>query len=121
MAKKTSRELRIKRHIRIRKYLEGTTERPRLNVFRSGLHIYAQVIDDSIGHTLVAASTVQKDVQAQLSGLSRRDQAHVVGKVLAERAQKAGITKVVFDRGGYRFHGRVQALAEGAREGGLSF
>lgn len=99
----------------------GTTERPRLNVFRSLRHIFAQVIDDSVGHTLVSASTVDRQVREQLQGLSKVDQARVVGKVLAERAVAKGLKYVVFDRGGYKYHGRVRALTEGAREGGLEF
>lgn len=110
----TSRE---KRHNRVRARVNGTTERPRLNVFRSLNHIYAQVIDDTQGHTLVTASTLDKTV----SESPKMDQAKAVGKLVAERAKGAGIQKVVFDRGGYLYHGRIKALAEGAREGGLDF
>jgi len=92
-----------------------------LNVFRSLRHIYAQVIDDSQGHTLVAASTMDPEVGPQIEGLSKTEQARVVGKVLAERALSQGVVKVVFDRGGYQYHGRVKALADAAREGGLEF
>jgi large subunit ribosomal protein L18 len=99
----------------------GTAERPRLNVFRSLRHIYAQVIDDSQECTLVSASTLDQEVKAQLEGLSKTEQAQVVGKVLAERALNQGIGRVVFDRGGYQYHGRVKALADAAREGGLDF
>ena len=110
----TSRE---KRHNRVRSRAIGTTERPRLNVFRSLNHIYAQVIDDTQGHTLAAASTLDKNV----SDTQKIEQAKAVGKLIAERAKEAGISKVVFDRGGYLYHGRIKALADGAREGGLDF
>ena len=112
---------RERRHQRVRVSVEGTPERPRLNVFRSLRHIYAQVIDDSAGKTLLAVSTLDPDVRSQLKGLRKTDQAKLVGKTLAERAQQAGIKAVVFDRGGYKFHGRVKALAEASREGGLDF
>lgn len=92
-----------------------------MNVFRSLQHIYAQVIDDEIGHTLVSASTVDAQVQERINGLDKTAQARVVGQVLAERAIDKGVTKVVFDRGGYKYHGRVKALAEGSRQGGLEF
>jgi large subunit ribosomal protein L18 len=108
---------REKRHRRVRARVIGTQERPRLNVFRSLNHIYAQVIDDTLGHTLVAASTLDKEV-AEAPKIS---QAEAVGKLVAERAKAAGISKVVFDRGGYLYHGRVKALADSAREGGLDF
>ena len=114
---------RKRRHSRVRKQLGGTSERPRLNVFRSLNHIYAQVIDDSNGVTLVSASTVDKNLRTAgiLSGKSRIEQAGEVGKVVAERALEAGVKEVVFDRGGYRYHGRVKALAEASREAGLKF
>lgn len=114
---------RKRRHSRVRKQLSGTSERPRLNVFRSLNHIYAQVIDDSRGVTLVSASTVDKNLRTAgiLSGKSRIEQAGEVGKVVAERALEAGVKEVVFDRGGYRYHGRVKALAEASREAGLKF
>ena len=115
------RGARLRRHARVRKHVVGTPERPRLNVFRSLRHIYAQVIDDSQGSTLVSASTVDREIEAQVQGLSKAEQAQVVGKVVAERAMSRGIKKVVFDRGGYQYHGRVKALADGAREGGLEF
>jgi large subunit ribosomal protein L18 len=108
---------REKRHRRVRARAIGTAERPRLNVFRSLNHIYAQVIDDAKGHTLAAASTLDKDV----SGGSKLDEAKAVGTLVAERAKAAGVSKVVFDRGGYLYHGRVKALADSAREGGLDF
>ena len=95
--------------------------RPRLTVFRSGLHIYAQVIDDGQGQTLAAASSVEKDLRKKLKSGGNKEAAAEIGKLIAERAKKAGVTEVVFDRGGYAFHGRVKALADGAREGGLSF
>jgi large subunit ribosomal protein L18 len=115
------RVARLRRHRRVRKRVVGTSERPRLNVFRSLSHIYAQVIDDSQGHTLVSASTIDPEVEAQLRGLTKTEQASVVGRVLAERALSQGISRVVFDRGGYAYHGRVRALADAAREGGLEF
>ncbi|RMG91399.1 MAG: 50S ribosomal protein L18 [Chloroflexi bacterium] len=116
-----SRIARQRRHRRIRMKISGTPERPRLNVFRSLNHIYAQVIDDVSGRTLVSASTIDKELRAAVAGKPKREQAALVGKVVAERALAAGITEVVFDRGGYLYHGRVKALAEGAREGGLKF
>ena len=115
------RGARLRRHRRVRKKVVGTPEQPRLNVFRSLHHIYAQVIDDSQGFTLVSASTVDPEVAAQLQGLAKTEQARVVGKVLAERALSQGINRVVFDRGGYVYHGRVKALADAARDGGLEF
>ena len=116
-----SNEARKRRHYRMRRTLMGTAERPRLNVFRSLEHVYAQVIDDVAGHTIVSASTLDKKLIAELDGKTKKEQAVLVGKALAERALAAGITQVVFDRGGYLYHGRVQALADGAREGGLQF
>ena len=124
MGESNRREARLRRHRRVRKHVVGTAERPRLNVFRSLRHIYAQVIDDSrepSGHTLAAASTIDPGVAAQIQGLTKTEQARVVGKVVAERALKQGIKQVVFDRGGYKYHGRVKALADAAREGGLEF
>ena len=112
---------RERRHQRVRVSVEGTPQRPRLNVFRSLRHIYAQVIDDSAGKTLLAVSTLDPEVRDQLKGLRKTDQAKLVGKTLAERAQQVGIKAVVFDRGGYKFHGRVKALADASREGGLDF
>jgi large subunit ribosomal protein L18 len=116
-----SHEARKRRHRRIRAKISGTAERPRLNIFRSLDHIYAQVIDDEAGHTLVAASTVDNKLTADIEGKTKKEQAAIVGKTVAERAVAAGITNVVFDRGGYRYHGRVKALADSAREGGLNF
>ncbi len=112
---------RKRRQRRIRAHLYGTAERPRLNIFRSLTHIYAQVIDDERGVTLVSASTLDSEVRAQIDGKQKRDAARVVGEVVAKRAKDAGVTSVVFDRGGFRYQGRVAALAEGAREGGLEF
>lgn len=121
MAEKSRNAARLRRHRRVRRKIHGTPERPRLNVFRSLTNTYAQVIDDEAGVTLVAASTLDREVRAQVQGLTKTEAARVVGKVLAERALARGIRRVVFDRGGYRYIGRVQALAEGAREGGLEF
>lgn len=115
------RKARLRRHEHIRKTVSGTPERPRLNVFRSLTHIYAQVIDDTVGCTLVAASTVDRDIRDALMDLPKAEQARIVGKTLAERALAKGIKSVVFDRGGYKYHGRVKALAEAARETGLDF
>jgi len=112
---------RKRRHLRVRKRVVGTAERPRLNVFRSLKHIYAQIIDDERGHTLVAVSTLDPELRSQLLGLDKTAQAKAVGKALAERAQAKGIHTVVFDRAGYKYHGRVKALADGSREGGLEF
>jgi large subunit ribosomal protein L18 len=108
--------LRRKRHARIRLSLHGTAERPRLSIFRSAKYIYAQVVDDSTGHTLAQASSREPSLAG---GAGKVAAAHAVGKALAERASAAGVRKVVFDRGGYQYHGRVRSLAEGAREGGL--
>ncbi len=115
------REARIRRHMRVRKLVSGTSSRPRLNVFRSLQHIYAQIIDDTVGHTLVSASTVDKEVRTMCEGLKKSEEAKIVGRVLAERALARGVTQVVFDRGGYLYHGRVKALADAAREAGLQF
>ncbi|MBK9049407.1 MAG: 50S ribosomal protein L18 [Chloroflexi bacterium] len=112
---------RKRRHRRIRMKLAGTAQRPRLNVFRSLEHIYVQAIDDVDGHTIVSASTVDNELAESLAGKTKKEQATLVGKTVAERAMAAGITEVVFDRGGYLYHGRVKALADGAREGGLRF
>ncbi len=112
---------RERRHDHVRKTVVGTSERPRLNVFRSLNHIYAQIIDDSVGHTLASASTIDQEVRDQVAGKSKTDQAEVIGKVVAERALAKGVTMVVFDRGGYKYHGRVKALAEAARKAGLDF
>ena len=116
--KSDSNKARVKRHNRLRNKISGTAERPRLCVFRSAKHIYAQLVDDVAGKTLCAASTLEKDFGVPGGN---REAAKKIGKTLAERAEKAGVTEVVFDRGGYIYHGRVQELAEGAREGGLKF
>ena len=120
-SKRDRNEVRKIRHERVRKKISGTPARPRLCVYRSNKHIYAQIIDDIAGNTLVAASTVEKDIMAQIAEVDKKGAAKIVGKVVAERALAAGIKTVVFDRGGYLYHGRVAALAEGAREGGLNF
>ena len=112
---------RVRRHVRVRKHVSGNAERPRLNVFRSLAEIYAQVIDDESGQTLASASSIDHELQAKLGGLKKSEQARLVGLTVADRAKAKGITKVVFDRGGYQYMGRVKALADGAREGGLDF
>ena len=112
---------RKRRHVRVRKQVEGTSERPRLNVYRSLNHIYAQIIDDSRGSTLLSVSSVDPSLRKSLASKTRTEQATVVGTTLAERAKEAGISQVVFDRGGYKYHGRVKKLAEASREGGLKF
>jgi large subunit ribosomal protein L18 len=116
-----SRIARKRRHRRVRKKVFGTASQPRLNVFRSLRHIHAQIINDEVGQTMVSASTLDRELKEQIEGLDKTAQAHIVGKALAERALAQGVTKVVFDRGGYKYHGRVKALAEGSREGGLEF
>jgi large subunit ribosomal protein L18 len=121
MAEKSRSEARIRRHARVRKHVAGTLERPRLNVFRGLSHIYAQVIDDEAGNTLASASTLDHELRAKIKGKNKIEQAKLVGQVIAERAKAKGIGKVVFDRGGYQYFGRVKALADGAREGGLEF
>ena len=122
MFKKTDRnEIRVIRHERVRKKISGTPERPRLCVYRSNAHIYAQIIDDAKGSTLFAASTVEKDIAAQVAEMDKKAAAKLVGKVVAERAVAGGVKEVVFDRGGYIYTGRVAQLAAGAREGGLDF
>lgn len=121
MAKNSRSIARARRHVRVRKKLMGTAERPRLNVFRSLSAIYVQVIDDQAGHTLLAASTVDPDLREKVKGLKKSEQAKLVGQMIAERAKSKGIQAVVFDRGGYRYIGRIKAVADGAREGGLQF
>ncbi len=122
MIKKPSRkEARQKRHYRLRNSLSGTSERPRLAVFRSDKHIYAQIIDDTKSHTLVAASTMEKAISDNLSSTQNVEAAKAVGAALAKKATEKGITSVVFDRGGYLYHGKIKALADAAREGGLLF
>ena len=112
---------RLKRHARVRKKLSGTPGTPRLCVYRSLNHIYAQIIDDAAGNTLVAASSVEKEIAKLLDGKTKKEQAKIVGAKLAEKALAKGIANVVFDRGGYIYTGRVASLADGAREGGLKF
>lgn len=121
MAKKSRAQARVHRHLRVRSKVAGTAERPRLNVFRSVSQIYAQVIDDSAGRTLVSASSVDTELRAKVKGLKKAEQAKLVGQAVAERAKVKGIKAVVFDRGGYKYIGRVKALADGARESGLQF
>jgi large subunit ribosomal protein L18 len=121
MAQKSRSEARLRRHKRVRKTVTGNSGRPRLNVFRSSAEVYAQVIDDGSGCTLTSASTVDCEIRPKVKGLSKTEQAKVVGQVLAERARNKGVTTVVFDRGGFRYMGRVKALAESARQGGLEF
>jgi large subunit ribosomal protein L18 len=123
---KRSLSPRKRRHLRVRAKVSGTSERPRLNVFRSNAHTYAQIIDDTVGHTLVAASTLEPSVREQFAeaengNLRRVSEASVVGRMIAERAKEKGINQVVFDRGGYKYHGRVKAVADAARESGLEF
>jgi large subunit ribosomal protein L18 len=121
MAKKTRSIARERRHIRVRKHVSGTTNRPRLNVFKSLTGIYAQIIDDTEGNTLISASTIDKELREKMKGLKKIEQAKAIGQAVAERAKSKGISTVVFDRGGFRYVGRVKALADGAREGGLQF
>lgn len=122
MAKHKSRsEARRRRHQRVRRNIYGTPQKPRLNVFKSLNEIYVQIIDDFQGHTLVAASTIDSELRDEMDGLTKTEQAALVGKAVAERAQEEGIEEVVFDRGGYKYIGRVKALAEAAREHGLKF
>ena len=122
MVKKESRsEIRVKKHRRVRNNLAGTAERPRLAVFRSNNHMYAQIIDDTVGNTLVAASTLEKDVKADLEKTNNIAAAEKLGTVIAKKALDKGITTVVFDRGGFIYQGKIKALAEAAREAGLNF
>jgi large subunit ribosomal protein L18 len=121
MKAKTPRAKRVRRHLRVRRRVNGTPERPRLAVFRSLTHIYAQIVDDSTGKTLVSASDIDPELRGHREGKPKTDVAKVVGKALGERATSAGLSRVVFDRGGFQYHGRVKALAESAREAGLDF
>ena len=121
VGKKSRQEIRVKKHDRLRNRFSGTAERPRLSVFRSNKNMYAQVIDDAAGKTLVAASTVEKDVKAELSKTNDTEAAAYVGKLVAKRALDAGIKEVVFDRGGFIYQGKIKALADAAREAGLEF
>ena len=122
MIKKPSKnEARLRKHLRVRKKISGTPERPRLNVYRSLKNIYAQIIDDKSGRTLVAASTLDEAIKGKIQNGGNKEAAREVGKLIAQRALDKGINSVVFDRGGYIYHGRVKELAEGAREAGLNF
>ena len=122
MINKESKNIsRVRRHLRVREKISGTPECPRLSVFRSNKHMYAQIIDDTVGKTLVSASTLQKDVKAQLENTDDVAAAAYLGTVIGKKAVEAGIEEVVFDRGGYIYHGKVKALADAAREAGLKF
>ncbi len=122
MIRKESRsKVRVNKHKRVRNRFAGTAERPRLAVFRSNNHMYAQIIDDTVGNTLVSASTLQKEVKAELEKTNNVDAAAYLGKVIAQRALEKGIKNVVFDRGGFIYQGKIQALADAAREAGLEF
>ena len=121
ISKKSSSEVRRKKHRRLRNHLSGTSARPRLAVFRSNNHMYAQIIDDTVGNTLVAASTVEKEIAAELEYTNNVEAAAYVGTVIAKRALEKGITTVVFDRGGFIYQGKVKALADAARDAGLEF
>lgn len=121
VSKKSRSEVREKKHLRLRNRFAGTAERPRLAVFRSNNHMYAQIIDDTVGKTLVSASTLDKEVKAEIEKTNNVDAAAYVGTVVAKKALEKGIKSVVFDRGGFIYHGKVQALADAAREAGLEF
>lgn len=121
MTRSNPREARYRRHRRVRGRVSGTPSRPRLSVYRSLSYIYAQVIDDTQGLTLASASTLEKELQEKANGVNKTEAARQVGAAVAQRAKEKAITQVVFDRGGYRYHGRVKALAEGARQAGLEF
>ena len=121
VSKKSRKEVRAKKHMRIRNRVNGTSECPRLAVFRSNNHMYAQIIDDTVGNTLVAASTLQKDVKAELEKTNNVEAAAYLGTVIAKKALEKGITTVVFDRGGFIYQGKIKALADAAREAGLEF
>ena len=121
VSKKSRKEVRVKKHMRIRNRFSGTAERPRLAVFRSNNHMYAQIIDDTVGNTLVSASTLEKEIGAELTKTNNVDAASYLGTVIGKRALEKGITKVVFDRGGYIYQGKIAALANAAREAGLEF
>ena len=121
VSKKSRSEVRVNKHRKLRNRLSGTAECPRLAVFRSNNHMYAQIIDDTVGNTLVSASTLQKDVKAELEKTNNVDAAAYLGTVIAKKAMEKGITSVVFDRGGFIYHGKIKALADAAREAGLNF
>ena len=118
---KSRNQLRVRRHARVRRRLTGAAQRPRLSVFRSLHHLYVQLIDDTTGHTLAAASTREKDIAKGLDSLTTVGAAEKIGTVIAERAKERGVTQVIFDRGGYKYHGRIKALADAARSAGLEF
>ena len=119
VSKQSRSEIRVKKHARLRNRFSGTAERPRLAVFRSNNHMYAQIIDDTVGNTLVSASTLEKEIKAELNKTNDVEAAAYLGKVIAKRAMDKGISEVVFDRGGFLYHGKIEALAEAAREAGL--
>ena len=121
VSKESRKAVREKKHWRMRSHLSGTAQRPRLSVFRSNSHMYAQIIDDTVGRTLVAASTLEKEAKSALEHTDTVEAAAYVGKLIAERAKEQGISAVVFDRGGFRYTGKIQALADAAREAGLQF
>ena len=121
VSKESRQEIRVKKHMRIRNRSSGTAERPRLAVFRSNNHMYAQIIDDTVGNTLVSASTLEKEIKAELEKTNNVDAAAYLGTVIAKRALEKGISEVVFDRGGFIYQGKIAALAEAAREAGLQF
>ena len=121
VSKESRTEVRVKKHRRLRNRFAGTAQRPRLAVFRSNNHMYAQIIDDTVGNTLVSASTLQKEVKAEVEKTNNVDAAAYLGKVIAERALEKGIKEVVFDRGGFIYPGKIKALADAAREAGLEF
>ena len=121
VSKKSRSEVRVNKHRKLRNRFSGTAERPRLAVFRSNNHMYAQIIDDTVGNTLVSASTLQKDVKAELEKTNNVEAAAYLGTVIAKKAIEKGITSVVFDRGGFIYHGKIKALADAAREAGLDF
>ena len=121
VSKKSRSEVRVNKHRKLRNRFSGTAERPRLAVFRSNNHMYAQIIDDTVGNTLVSASTLQKDVKAELEKTNNVEAAAYLGTVIVKKAIEKGITSVVFDRGGFIYHGKIKALADAAREAGLNF
>ena len=121
VSKESRQEIRVKKHMRIRNRFSGTAERPRLAVFRSNNHMYAQIIDDTVGNTLVSASTLEKEIKAELEKTNNVDAAAYLGTVVAKRALEKGISEVAFDRGGFIYQGKIAALAEAAREAGLQF
>ena len=121
VSKKSRKEVRVKKHMRIRNRFSGTAERPRLAVFRSNNHMYAQIIDDTVGNTLVSACTLEKEIKAELKKTNNVEAAAYLGTVIGKRAVEKGISQVVFDRGGFIYHGKIAALAEAAREAGLEF